>query len=66
MLGVSDRRVRVLCAEGRIPGAQQVGSVWILPDDIKVMEATRKRPSIIDFAKPKPKPKRAPRKRQGK
>ena len=24
LLGVSDRRVRVLCEEGRIPGAQKV------------------------------------------
>ena len=29
--GVSDRRIRVLCSEGRIDGATKVGSVWNIP-----------------------------------
>ena len=32
---ISSRRVNILCAEGRIDGAQKVGSYWIIPDDAK-------------------------------
>lgn len=31
--GLSDRRVRILCAEGKIPGAFQEGRVWKIPMD---------------------------------
>lgn len=31
--GVSDRRVRVLCAEGRIPGAVRQGRAYLLPSN---------------------------------
>lgn len=31
--GISDRRVRILCAEGKIPGAFQVGRGWKVPID---------------------------------
>jgi hypothetical protein len=31
--GISARRVAVLCAEGRIPGAQRVGANWAVPED---------------------------------
>ena len=31
--GLSDRRIRVLCAEGKIPGAFQVGRGWKIPID---------------------------------
>ena len=31
--GISDRRIRVLCAEGKIPGAYQEGRGWKLPAD---------------------------------
>lgn len=31
--GISDRRVRVLCAEGKIPGAYQQGRGWKIPED---------------------------------
>lgn len=33
--GVSDRRVRVLCAEGKIPGAVQEGRSWKIPADAR-------------------------------
>ncbi len=33
--GVSDRRVRVLCSEGKIPGAYQEGRGWKIPVDAK-------------------------------
>ena len=31
--GLSDRRVRILCAEGKIPGAFQEGRGWKIPVD---------------------------------
>lgn len=31
--GISDRRIRVLCAEGKIPGAYQEGRGWRIPTD---------------------------------
>ena len=31
--GISDRRTRVLCSEGRIPGAYQEGRGWKIPID---------------------------------
>ena len=31
--GISDRRVRMLCSEGRIPGAYQEGRSWKIPID---------------------------------
>lgn len=31
--GISDRRIRTLCAEGKIPGAYQQGRAWKLPID---------------------------------
>ena len=32
---ISDRRIRVLCSEGKIPGAYQEGRVWKIPVDAK-------------------------------
>ena len=31
--GISDRRIRVLCAEGKIPGAIKEGKTWKFPVD---------------------------------
>ncbi len=31
--GISDRRVRILCSEGKIPGAYQEGRGWKIPVD---------------------------------
>lgn len=39
--GVSDRRVRVLCSEGKIPGAYQKGRGWKIPVDSKKPEDGR-------------------------
>ena len=33
--GISDRRIRVLCSEGKIPGAHQEGQSWKIPVDAK-------------------------------
>ena len=31
--GISQRRVAILCGQGRISGAQRVGNMWVIPDD---------------------------------
>lgn len=31
--GISDRRVQILCNEGRIPGAKRHGWSWAIPVD---------------------------------
>jgi len=31
--GISCRRIQVLCSQGRIPGAEQIGSYWSIPDN---------------------------------
>ena len=38
---ISQRRVQVLCAEGRIPGAFKLGDIWAVPDDAKKPKDTR-------------------------
>lgn len=30
---ISTRRIRRLCTEGRIAGAQKVGAYWLIPED---------------------------------
>ena len=31
--GISERRVQVLCSQGRIPGALKFGTVWVIPEE---------------------------------
>ncbi len=31
--GISERRIRRLCTEGRINGATKVGPMWVIPTD---------------------------------
>lgn len=31
--GIGSRRINTLCVEGRIPGAQKLGNMWIIPVD---------------------------------
>lgn len=33
--GISQRRVQVLCAEGRIEGAFKLGEAWAIPTNIE-------------------------------
>ena len=51
---ISQRRVNVLCSEGRIPGATQVGQTWIIPAIAsKPIDArTQKKYKISKKAKP--------------
>lgn len=39
---ISQRRVAVLCKEGRIEGAELVGNRWFIPNDAKKPEDPRK------------------------
>lgn len=47
--GISDRRVRILCAEGKIPGAFQQGRGWKIPiDAVKPIDSRYKSaPSLL-------------------
>ena len=47
LLGVSGRRMRVLCAQDRVSGAVKVGGMWVLPDNPTVSPAGRVRPGKI-------------------
>lgn len=40
--GISQRRVAILCKEGRVPGAELVGNRWFLPVDAAKPENPRK------------------------
>ncbi len=39
--GISQRRVQVYCAEGRIPGARRVGRMWMIPSGVSKPENPR-------------------------
>lgn len=50
---ISQRRVAVLCAEHRIPGAQMVGNMWLLPVDTdKPIDARSTRKTSDSKVKP--------------
>ena len=40
--GISQRRVAILCKEGRVPGAELIGNRWFLPVDAMKPEDPRK------------------------
>lgn len=52
---ISERRVRTLCAEGRIKGAKKISGVWLLPDKPQVTAAARVRAGKIDVVETKTK-----------
>ena len=39
--GITQRRVAVLCSEGRIPGAAIIGNSWVIPEDAEKPEDAR-------------------------
>jgi len=53
MFGVNSARVRVLCQEGRIIGAQKEGKLWLIPFGAKIVESANPRPSKIKTVKAK-------------
>ena len=40
---ISQRRVQVLCAQGRIPGVFKLGENWAIPENIEKPEDNRKK-----------------------
>ncbi|MBQ3108209.1 MAG: helix-turn-helix domain-containing protein, partial [Clostridia bacterium] len=43
--GISDRRVRILCAEGKIPGAYRQGRGWKIPANVEKPADGRYKPA---------------------
>ena len=44
--GISDRRIRVLCSEGKIEGAELIGKTWYIPDHaFKPVDGRIKKPN---------------------
>lgn len=41
--GVSPRQINYYCTEGRILGAEKIGSLWLIPKDAKKPLDKRKR-----------------------
>ena len=39
--GISDRRINVLCLQGRIPGATKFGNAWAIPEEAEKPEDAR-------------------------
>ena len=44
--GISERRIQILCKQGRIPGVQLIGSRYIIPTEAEYIRKTpgRKKP----------------------
>lgn len=40
---ISQRRVQILCSEGRIPGVFKLGEIWAIPDSVSKPIDKRKR-----------------------
>ena len=40
---ISQRRVQILCAEGRIPGVFKLGEAWAIPTDTRKPEDKRRK-----------------------
>ena len=47
--GISDRRISVLCKEGRVPGAYKEGKLWVIPDDAQkpIDGRSKKKKSVL-------------------
>ncbi|WP_418627940.1 DNA adenine methylase, partial [Veillonella atypica] len=53
--GISQRRVAALCSEGRIPNAQRVGNMWVIPSAAeKPIDGRHLRYTIEDLLPIKP------------
>lgn len=47
LLGVSQRRIRALCGQHRVPGALLIAGVWLVPDAPSIIPASRARPGKL-------------------
>ena len=48
---LSARRVGILCAEGRIPGAVKMATLWLIPKDAKKPFDRRRKTEYKDLDK---------------
>ena len=46
--GISQRRVQILCADGRIPGVFKLGEAWAIPADTEKPEDKRRKDVTIN------------------
>ena len=44
-LGVAETTLRIHCRQGRVPGAQFIGGIWLLPDPPEVDRPKMGRPA---------------------
>lgn len=52
--GISDRRVRVLCAEGKIPGVVRKGNLYMIPENAqKPLDGRKSRAGVLAEVKQK-------------
>ena len=58
--GVSKRRVQVLCAEGKIPGATRFGRDWMIPEDAKKPTDGRTKAGRLLQSEDMPLPRKTP------
>jgi hypothetical protein len=49
-LGVTARRLRLLCLKGRVQGARKIGRDWLIPSPPMVMPGSRVRPGKIKLS----------------
>jgi hypothetical protein len=50
LLDISPRRLRVLCAAGRVQGAKKLGRDWLIPSPVQVVPGSRIRPGKIKLS----------------
>lgn len=43
---ISQRRVQVLCADGRIPGVFKLGEAWAIPSDVEKPNDNRRKEQL--------------------
>lgn len=52
--GVTPRRVQILCAEGRVAGAERFGRAWRIPEDAPKPDDPRRSSTSHAVAAPAP------------
>ena len=51
--GVTPRWINYYCSAGRIPGAEKMGTVWLIPKNAKILRfMIRQFPFVGEIAKP--------------
>ena len=49
--GISPRQINYYCSEGRIPGAEKMGRVWLIPKDAVKPTDKKKKERGDDYGK---------------